>query len=721
MRLDTLELTNICQHEHLRWDFAGGLIGIYGPNGAGKSNALNVGCYSGLTNDYSRHAQNKAGLIRQQSGPDDKSEIRLVFTHDGHQVEVIRGLQRPTRHLLKVDGEKIATKANEIQEHLEEVLGIKRNLIDNYMFIGQDDLYAFLSDTPATRAKAFAHLCNTVHAEQCWQVLGEFIEMDRELAESVVDNTDEIRQSIGKYNKQLRGHQKRVKELQQEILAKHELAEYQLQIKQWEELSVLMQRVPQLEEETRDKKQKARAANKAMKTAAESVPAIEQAYEKAKERHLEAKHQADDFAEQKRRWDRRCSLEVRLSSKQQELEEEQDESSLPKKPKGPIVERLRVHYQRAKDERRRIAEFLENIANGEVTECPTCGTPVSDLEDHIAHERERYEEVTAERDQLQARIDEWDTYTASWSEHRNTLERLAGEINTLTQQLSEYESAEEPESFDEEKLEKLRKKASHCHGQLKMAREEELETTRIFERAKAAHKASQKAWDESRQRLDALSELVTESDYDIAVEEVEKHVAADRELNRVQAAIENVESFIAERREELERIEVQLKRSKDAKVWLADLQDVRDNVMHRDQLPAIVHRTALANMEDEVNSNLAQFESPFFVSTDNSLGFTAKFANGTVMPAQGLSGGQKVMLALSFLLTVSSMFAGQVGMMILDEPTDGLDADNRRLAAEVFRNLGRVARSRDYQIIVITHEDALQSAFDQRFTLEKSG
>ena len=77
------------------------------------------------------------------------------------------------------------------------------------------------------------------------------------------------------------------------------------------------------------------------------------------------------------------------------------------------------------------------------------------------------------------------------------------------------------------------------------------------------------------------------------------------------------------------------------------------------------------------------------------------------------------MLAMAFRLAVNSLFASQVGMMILDEPTDGLDADNRRLAADVFRSLGKLARDRGHQVIVITHDDALQSAFDQRFVLEK--
>ena len=110
---------------------------------------------------------------------------------------------------------------------------------------------------------------------------------------------------------------------------------------------------------------------------------------------------------------------------------------------------------------------------------------------------------------------------------------------------------------------------------------------------------------------------------------------------------------------------------------------------------------------------------PFHVTASDDVGFTAHFVNGTVMPGPGLSGGQKVVLALAFRLTVNSIFAPQLGTMILDEPTDGLDTENRQLASEFFQNLGVVARSRNLQIIVISHDEAMERIFDQKVLLER--
>jgi DNA repair exonuclease SbcCD ATPase subunit len=67
---------------------------------------------------------------------------------------------------------------------------------------------------------------------------------------------------------------------------------------------------------------------------------------------------------------------------------------------------------------------------------------------------------------------------------------------------------------------------------------------------------------------------------------------------------------------------------------------------------------------------------------------------------------------------VNALFADQMGVMILDEPTDGLDRDNRRLAADVFTCLGDVAKKRGYQVVVVTHDDILRRCFDQVLTLD---
>lgn len=717
MRLQRLRLQNVCQHEDLDWRFDRGLVGVFGPNGSGKSNALNVSCYAGITNDYSRHAQGKAGMIRQQAGEEGKSVIEVTFEHDGHTVKLERGLQKPSRHRLWIDEKTELRKANDIQVAIEETLGISRQLIDRYMFVGQNDLYAFLSDTPAIRAKSFAHLCNTTHAEYCWELLGEFIELDRELAASIVDNTDEIRGAIGELNIKLRRANEKIKELEPKILHKDTIAELQDEIDQWNELQRHSSQLDSLESREADLLQAAKDANRARKQAAQDLQTQEKVVENLAAEATDAQRRLDSHSSEMSLWVRKQKQVRRLKEAEKAL------ASLPEvsleQPEGD-EEALRTELADLQAEARQIRKMLEALEDGQVAECPTCGTPMEELHDHVEEHRERLEEYLDPRtDTVREQLAAFAAYERAVDDHQLQQKTLQRDVDRARLAVKEFADVHCPTPIDEEALQETVRFHGEAKKVLKWNQDAHTDSHGKFERAKAKHQTAVQAVEGCRQRIEELSGKTTASRVAKAKEALAENTVAVGEFNRACATAENLEEFIEDRKEELKRVKAQLKRSKQARQWLRDLSDVRDEVMHRDKLPAVVHRNALLNMEEEINRNLEYFNSPYFVTTDDNLGFTAKFANGTVMPAAGLSGGQKVMLAMAFRLAVNSLFAGQVGMMILDEPTDGLDADNRRLAADVFRTLGQLARDRGHQVIVITHDEALQSAFDQRFVLEQ--
>ena len=100
------------------------------------------------------------------------------------------------------------------------------------------------------------------------------------------------------------------------------------------------------------------------------------------------------------------------------------------------------------------------------------------------------------------------------------------------------------------------------------------------------------------------------------------------------------------------------------------------------------------------------------MTAEDDLSFSAHKPNGVVEPADRLSGGEKVVLALSFRLAINSLFGGEVGMMVLDEPTAGLDEHNLGCLADVLAKLCDLTRKKGQQIIMITHEARLQRVFD---------
>jgi DNA repair exonuclease SbcCD ATPase subunit len=69
-----------------------------------------------------------------------------------------------------------------------------------------------------------------------------------------------------------------------------------------------------------------------------------------------------------------------------------------------------------------------------------------------------------------------------------------------------------------------------------------------------------------------------------------------------------------------------------------------------------------------------------------------------------------VLLGVSFRVAVNSMFASDLGLLVLDEPTAGLDKGNLACLQVAFERLRELSRSRGLQVVMITHEENLPAA-----------
>src|SRR5690606_3364754 len=116
---------------------------------------------------------------------------------------------------------------------------------------------------------------------------------------------------------------------------------------------------------------------------------------------------------------------------------------------------------------------------------------------------------------------------------------------------------------------------------------------------------------------------------------------------------------------------------------------------------------------------LEMFNSPFQIKADNNLSIFVKKKNTKWFKALRLSGGEKVVLALAIRLAISSLFARELGILVLDEPTAGMDTDNVDYLCDVLSSLGAVLRKEDEQVIMVTHDMRLERAFDDVITLTK--
>ncbi len=205
--------------------------------------------------------------------------------------------------------------------------------------------------------------------------------------------------------------------------------------------------------------------------------------------------------------------------------------------------------------------------------------------------------------------------------------------------------------------------------------------------------------------LPSLPPEVSEEDYRRAVT-----AATERSL---------LESQLAEARKQYEQAEADCRmfealvgESRQRAVGDAHLKRLRDALKPGPGgLASKVVDYCLSAVAGKINERLDRFGASFTVRVDDQAAFTATTADGDVSAAR-LSGGQKMILALAFRLSVLAEYGGDLGFLCLDEPTVGLDEANRSGLSRYLAEVGRWAAAGDSQLIIVTHDPHLAAAAD---------
>lgn len=715
MKLNKLMLQNIGLHAETEVAFDGSLIGVFGPNGSGKSTLLNAG-FAALTNDFSRFNGGKEGAIRQQTGEREISRITAWGEHNNVQFQVIRTLHPKTQSYLRLtyaDGsyhEK--KKATEIQETLEGLLGVDRSMLDRYVFVGQWQLRALFEQAMSERAKTLAALCGTTHAELCWDLVGKQIESDRALVKEVVDDVDELRRERRELRKSLKDLGKQLQTATKDVLPLEEyehLRTLQYKLKSRGEKRSQVAELIRLEQE---QLAAAKLATKELRAAEAAYDAAQQTETKARDALGEFLRALNGYQMLLKNWQRK----QRLQSEQQELETRLD-VALPQRPLPDSSEELEAELAALREEMAPHELVVKSL--GGLTgagQCPTCGQALDSVEQHVAEAQEALRLPQSRKEELEYNLQVARRYEEAVVAHhrdrsdaKKALERVRDELQDLAD-CEEAPTEPEDEAGSREAVENAVKETARLKDEIRTL-------TRRRTDMIATHKATKSRLQELQEALQELDEI-TESEEELQLA-IASHSMASNAAAKLEAQIAERKDREADLSRRIEETEAVQSRTAKAREWVAQLSRVRE-VLHRDNLPKLVHQNALVSMEAEINKVLADFESPFLVTASDDLFYEARFRNGTVMPAKGLSGGEQVMLSVAFRWVLNSLFAGQIGMLMLDEPTACLDSRNIALLQTSLRRLRDVAASKGSQVMVITHEDELASVFDQSICLSKA-
>ena len=184
-----------------------------------------------------------------------------------------------------------------------------------------------------------------------------------------------------------------------------------------------------------------------------------------------------------------------------------------------------------------------------------------------------------------------------------------------------------------------------------------------------------------------------------------KHDSDSRaKIEAVQLNVSGAEYQVAEQLEAVRFAEEQNARAAENKANAEFLGKIR-SAFHRDNLPRLLMEDMLGTINQRLTHYLSRFSFPYAVQWTSAGSLLYTDGTGEWHRVSQLSGGQKYVLMLSIRCTLADLIGSKFPLMILDEPTTGLDVVNREYLSEVIFNFA--AQNPNLVLVIPTHDDML--------------
>lgn len=403
---------------------------------------------------------------------------------------------------------------------------------------------------------------------------------------------------------------------------------------------------------------------------------------------------------------RRRQLKDELLALQQE--EIKNPAPEPNDFNGHTPESLREHITELRRTLKDAKASLVTLQATGLSACPTCGTPVCNLTEHIAKQKQHVETIPADIAATEAVLTEIEEHRLLVRRYEKWRASFDARMTANQQAREALKDIKAPEGTEDEysKIVEAYDALMRDRADAKQAYDDMVtQVTACEEKGKAAKRRLAElafAIDENTESPDRVEK---------ARQRLDEHTVARQNIAKLEGQLEGVQGQIDAKKSDLQKLKAKLKRSRKVRKTAAIVEEVRD-LMHRDQLPRLVAQSNLSRMEGDINEGLGFFGDPFWVEADDNLTFLAHKPGEPAQPAARLSTGQRVVLALSFWPAVASLWSQDLGILALDEPTANLDEENRKFLSQALGTLTAKVRGRR-QLIMVTHDPNLRTAFDQ--------
>ena len=710
MKLDRIRLVNICQHTDTAVEFDYGITGVFGPNGCGKSNLLKMAKVS-LTGDFSVNDGVKADNLRYDSGR-SPAFVNAVWTHDGTTFEVTRGLQAADT-CLEVRGSGTRySGASEVSAAVERIIGLSKQVIDGFIFVDQWKMFEFMSSKPADRAKTFAHLCNTFAAEKLWCLLGQTAakihvqDCAPELAELQV----ELKGIAG----QLATSSSELHTVKAELLTDDMIVQLQNLIDAGRRKAAIKQRILERQADKQEHEEAVLSAatedirlQNARTEAEEEVQRLEKQFNRLERgyddylKNAKLFEQCEAVKAQKSKL--RLPQKPAVAASAAEIPENADERVLQE-----VLDGLLQKTAALQAEKQSLQNLLVLYETPGIQNCPTCCRELTKTEQALKKQRAALQKCMSSlktNDTVQlavaARLKALQKYNTAYAEYKRDEQTLDAKLELLSEQLSDNWTPADDYAAAAQKLQVRLQTAAAALSQGK-------ELAAEAERALAEQRGMLRAVVADISKLKKAYTAITVTSAQAADSKL--RLEKGQEDRRTAAILAERCAQLLEQKTALqariEKLNRQLAKNQRLLSWRSDLERWKQ-VVHRENLPRLMANALLEQLVKVVNQNLDDFANPFSVSASDDLSFIVHKPNGRREVASRLSGGEKILLAVAFRLAVNSVFVENAGMLVLDEPSAGLDGHNIECLADTVDRIASIAVARRQQIIIVTHDERL--------------
>lgn len=223
--------------------------------------------------------------------------------------------------------------------------------------------------------------------------------------------------------------------------------------------------------------------------------------------------------------------------------------------------------------------------------------------------------------------------------------------------------------------------------------------------------------DNNKQRMKYLSEEIDRLpmemiDISDLKEKVDELMSSLQERASLKDRLELYTKSIAIKKKNLEELKKKIKEQQIDVLYVESCNKVR-KVLHKEQAPAMAIRSYLNDLGDNLSKWVASFGGNYTLTPFENW-YCAQFPTHYV-DLRKLSGAEKLIFGLSWHLSVRDTSLGTFPMVILDEPTYGMDS--KRIDA-LCKSLTKWKELQpDHQMLVVTHDSRLADLADHVITL----